>query len=87
LPGNFNRFQVWSEASDGSAAIDGARAFVEWWATFGGGAPRREEPTGTLRGWFGKWLESLRSTLVSRPPGFPKATTGEVGDRSQVVSG
>jgi hypothetical protein len=60
LPGNFNRFQVWSEASDGSAAIDGAWAFVEWRATFDGGAPRREEPTGTLRGWFGKWLESLR---------------------------
>jgi hypothetical protein len=60
LPGNFNRFQARSEASDGSAATDGDRAFVEWWATFDGDTPRREEPTGTLRGWFGKWLESLR---------------------------
>jgi hypothetical protein len=87
LPGNFNRFQVRSEATDGSAAIDGARPFVEWWAAFDGDAPRRDEPAGTLRGWSGKWLESLRSTLGSRPSGFPKAATGEVGDRSQAVSG
>ena len=76
-----------SEAPDGLAAIDGDRAFVEWWATFDGDAPPREEPTGTLRSWFGKWLESLRSTLGNRPFGFPEAATGEVGDRSQAVSG
>jgi hypothetical protein len=28
---------------------------------------------GTVRGWFGKWLESLRSTLGSWPSGFPKS--------------
>jgi hypothetical protein len=60
LPGNFNRFQARSEASGGLAAPDGDQTFVERWATFDGDAPRREEPTGTLRGWFGKWLESLR---------------------------
>jgi len=87
LPGNFNRFQVWSEALDGLAAIDGAQAFVAWWATLDGDAPRREELAETLRGWFGKWLESLRSTLGSRPSGFPKAASSEVGDRSQAVSG
>jgi hypothetical protein len=73
LPGNFNRFQVRSEASDVTPAIDGDRAFVEWWAAFDGDAPRREELAGTLRGWFGQWLESLRSTLGSRPSGFPKS--------------
>jgi hypothetical protein len=52
--GSRNRFQVRSEASDVSAAIDGARAFVAWWAAFDGDAPRREESSGTLRGWFGK---------------------------------
>jgi len=67
--------------------VDGDRAFVEWWATFYCDAPRREELTGTLQGWFGKWLESLRSALGSGPSGFPKAATGEVGDRSQAVSG
>jgi len=67
--------------------VDGDRAFVEWWATFDCDAPRREELTGTLQGWFGKWLESLRSTLGSRPSGFPEAASGEVGDRSQAVSG
>jgi hypothetical protein len=87
LPGNFNRFQAQSEASDVKAAIDGDRAFVEWWATFDYDAPRRQELTGTLRGWFGKWFESLRSALGSRPSGFPKAATGEVGDRSLAVSG
>ena len=43
--------------------VDGDRAFVEWWATFDCEATLRDELTGTLRGWFGKWLESLRSTL------------------------
>ena len=40
--------------------VDGDRAFVEWWATFDCEPVRRDELTGTLRGWFGKWLESLR---------------------------
>jgi hypothetical protein len=43
--------------------VDGDRAFVEWWATFDCDAACRDELTGTLRGWFGKWLESLRTTL------------------------
>ena len=44
--------------------VDGDRAFVEWWATFDCDADRRTELTGTLQGWFGKWLESLRATLA-----------------------
>jgi hypothetical protein len=46
---------------------------VAWWATFDGDAPRREELAGTLQGWFGKWLESLRNKQRSRPSGFPKS--------------
>ena len=42
--------------------VDGDRAFVEWWATFDCEPAGRDELTGTLRGWFGKWLESLRRT-------------------------
>ena len=51
--------------------VDGDRAFVEWWATFDCETGRRDELTGTLRGSFGKWLESLRSTLGSLAPEFP----------------
>jgi hypothetical protein len=70
-----------------TAIVDGDQAFVEWWATFDCDAPHRDELAGTLRSWFGKWLESLRSTLGSRPSGFPEAPAGEVGGRSQAVSG
>jgi len=49
---------------------DGDRAFVEWWATFDCDLARRDELTGTLRGWFGKWLESLRGTLAGLPARF-----------------
>ena len=52
--------------------VDGDRAFVEWWATFDCDAARREELTGTLRAWFGEWLESLRSALANFPSGFPQ---------------
>ena len=52
--------------------VDGDRAFVEWWATFDCDAARRDELTGTLRVWFGKWLESLRTTLTKLPSGFPQ---------------
>ena len=45
--------------------IDGDRAFVEWWATFDCEAASRDELTGTLQGWFEKWLESLRDTLAA----------------------
>jgi hypothetical protein len=45
--------------------VDGDRAFVEWWATFDCDAARSDELAGTLRGWFGKWLESLRTTLAN----------------------
>jgi hypothetical protein len=48
---------------------------------------RRDDPTGTLRGSFGKWLESLRSTMANLPAGFPEAATEEPGGRSQLVSG
>lgn len=58
--------------------VDGDRAFVEWWATFDCDAACRDELTGTLRVWFGKWLESLRTTLTKLPSGFPReaAITG-----------
>ena len=45
--------------------IDGDRAFVEWWATFDCEVASRDELTGTLRGSFEKWLESLRDTLAA----------------------
>ena len=67
--------------------VDRDRTFVEWWATFDCEAPRREELTGTLRGWFGKWLESLRGTLDSQPPGFPiENAAAEIGGHAQAIS-
>ena len=48
--------------------VDGDRAFVEWWATFDCDAGHPDELTGTLRGWFGKWLESLRQSLANPAP-------------------
>jgi hypothetical protein len=53
--------------------VDGNGAFVEWWATFDCDAGHRDELTGTLQGWFGKWLESLRNTLGGRSLKFPTA--------------
>jgi len=49
--------------------VDGDRSFVEWWASFDCESARRDELTGTLRGWFAQWLESLRATLDGRVPG------------------
>jgi hypothetical protein len=46
--------------------VDGDRAFVEWWATFDCEPASGETICATLRGWFGKWLESLRQTLAAR---------------------
>lgn len=43
--------------------VDGDRAFVEWWASFDCEPARVAELSQTLRGWFAKWLESLRATL------------------------
>jgi hypothetical protein len=43
--------------------VDGDGAFVEWWATFDCEPGQSGELTGTLRGWFAKWLESLRAAL------------------------
>jgi hypothetical protein len=43
--------------------VDGDGAFVEWWAEFDCEPAQREELAGTLRGWFAKWLESLRTSL------------------------
>jgi hypothetical protein len=51
--------------------VDGDRAFVEWWAIFDCDPACRDELAGTLRGWFAKWLESLRKSLVGSSPGFP----------------
>jgi len=67
--------------------VDGDRAFVEWWATFDCEATLRDELTGTLGGWFGKWLESLRNTLNGLPSGFPEAATGEASGGPRAVSG
>ena len=50
---------------------DGDRAFVEWWADFDCEADRRGELTETLRGWFGKWLESLRQSMGTGLARFP----------------
>ena len=47
-----------------SEVVDGNRAFVEWWADFDCEPARRDELARTLRGWFGKWLESLRTALA-----------------------
>ena len=43
--------------------IDGNGAFVEWWADFDCEPICRDGLTGTLRGWFAQWLESLRTAL------------------------
>jgi hypothetical protein len=43
--------------------VDGDRAFVEWWASFDCEPARSEEFSQTLRGWFAKWLGSLRTVL------------------------
>jgi hypothetical protein len=67
--------------------VDGDRAFVEWWATFDCEPDSRDELTGTLRGWFGKWLESLRGTLENLPAGFPEPGIGEMNGRPRAVSG
>jgi Polyketide cyclase / dehydrase and lipid transport len=47
-----------------SEVVDGNRAFVEWWANFDCRPEQRDELTGILRGWFAKWLESLRVALA-----------------------
>jgi hypothetical protein len=68
--------------------VDGNRAFVEWWATFGCEPDRGDELAGTIRGWFGKWLESLRNTMGAGSLEFPLADeTGTAGGRSHAVSG
>jgi hypothetical protein len=46
--------------------VDGDRSFVEWGADFDCEPARRDELTGTLRGWFAQWLESLRGELDGR---------------------
>ena len=55
--------------------VDGDRAFVEWWATFDCDPACRDELTGTLRGWFGTWLESLRRTLAGPLSRFQREAT------------
>ena len=55
--------------------VDGDRAFVEWWATFDCEPDSGEELTGRLRGWFAKWLESLRTVLTRQ--GSPEAVPAE----------
>jgi hypothetical protein len=54
--------------------VDGDRAFVEWWANFDCETARRDELSATLRGWFGKWLESLRRSMETKPARFPADT-------------
>lgn len=57
--------------------VDGDRAFVEWWATFDCDPARRGELIGRLQGWFGKWLESLRKSLVNSSPEFPRRAAAQ----------
>jgi len=55
--------------------VDGDHAFVEWWATFDCEPSQSEELSGTLRGWFAKWLESLRGAV--RRQGSEQAVLAE----------
>jgi len=62
--------------------VNGDRSFVEWWADFDCEPARRDELTGTLRGWFAQWLESLRGELdAAEFPVKPQVLTnsGHVG--------
>ena len=45
--------------------VDGDGAFIEWRADFDCEEARRDELSATLRGWFAKWLESLRTASGS----------------------
>ncbi|HWX07022.1 MAG TPA: SRPBCC family protein [Bradyrhizobium sp.] len=63
--------------------VDGDRAFVEWWATFDCEAPRRDELAGTLGGWFGKWLESLRTALADRQGSMESAPEAATNGNSR----
>jgi len=56
--------------------VDGDRSFVEWWASFDCEPGQRDELTGTLRGWFAQWLESLRGALDGRVPGETATVNG-----------
>lgn len=47
--------------------VDGDHAFVEWWASFDCEPARSAELVGTLSGWFGAWLTSLRTVLGGGP--------------------
>jgi len=56
--------------------VDGDRTFVEWWADFDCDSGRRDELTGTLQSWFGKWLESLRQSMEVGSAKFPEIGSG-----------
>jgi hypothetical protein len=58
--------------------VDGDGAFVEWWAIFDCEPGGSGELTGTLRGWFAKWLESLRGALQ---------TDAKIGERTVGAEG
>jgi hypothetical protein len=72
---DFNNYPVWVRGEPSlpvedfqatlriTPVVDGDRSFVEWWADFDREPARRDELTGTLRGWFAQWLESLRGEL------------------------
>jgi hypothetical protein len=47
--------------------------------TFDCDATRHDELTGTLQGWFGKWLESLRDILGGQTPQFPPKPAATAG--------
>jgi hypothetical protein len=55
--------------------VDGDRAFIEWWATFDCDTEARIDLSGTLRDWFGKWLESSHVTLTELLPESQKQGT------------
>ena len=59
--------------------IDGDRSFVEWWANFDCEATRRDELIEILRGWFEKWLQSLRESMGSPSAKFPAEADSAAG--------
>jgi hypothetical protein len=44
--------------------VDGDKSFVEWWAEYDCEPSRHVELTDFFRSSFGRWLESLRRTVV-----------------------
>jgi hypothetical protein len=81
LRGNFNRFKGghWHDRRSGGGgfskvqgnlSIRRSQGIPKCQSLFHRDPARRDELTGTLRGRFGKWLESLRKSVTNSPAGF-----------------